>query len=90
MRYLIAHPCMNCGEPDPIVLEFHHVAGLKRDAVACLVHDGFEWPTIAAEIAKCVVLCANCHRRQTATSRRHYRARRASTHLAPGGDTPAG
>jgi len=72
---LLNHPCVECGECDPVVLEFHHVRGEKSDAVACLLRDR-EWRTIAEEIAKCVVLCANCHRRLTAAERRHYRSLR--------------
>jgi 5-methylcytosine-specific restriction endonuclease McrA len=89
LRYLEAHACVECGEPNPIVLEFHHVAGRKRDAVACLLRDCREWSMISAEIAKCVVLCANCHRRQTAASQRHYRARVAEERIAPAKGDPA-
>jgi hypothetical protein len=30
---------------------------------------------VAAEIAKCDVRCANCHRRRTATVASHYRTK---------------
>jgi hypothetical protein len=76
LDYLRLHPCVDCGEPDPVVLEFHHVRGEKRDAVACLLR-GHEWWAVAAEIAKCEVLCANCHRKRTASERGHYRSVRA-------------
>jgi hypothetical protein len=62
-----------CGEANPVVLEFHHVRGRKHDAVASLVR-GHEWWTVEAEIAKCEVLCANCHRIRTASEGRHYRS----------------
>jgi hypothetical protein len=58
LRYLQGHPCVDCGEHDPVVLEFHHVRDTKRDNVGSLVCDGYEWPIVYAEIAKCVVLCA--------------------------------
>lgn len=64
-RYLSTHPCVDCGEGDPIVLEFDHVYGVKRLAVSHMI-GSFSWATIAEEIGKCEVRCANCHRRKTA------------------------
>jgi hypothetical protein len=75
--YLIAffrsHPCVDCGETDPVVLEFDH----RRDKVFSI---GMElsrrrWQSILAEIEKCDVVCANCHRRRTALRRGALRAR---------------
>lgn len=67
LLYLLAHPCQDCGEGDPVVLEFDHVRGVKTSAITDMVRGGaYRWETIAAEIEKCVVRCANCHRRRTA------------------------
>ena len=64
--YLLGHPCVDCGEADPIVLEFdHRDASLKRESVARMVGNR-TWGTVEREIAKCDVRCANCHRRRTA------------------------
>ena len=63
--YLLAHPCGACGESDPTVLEFDHVEGIKRTEVTKLVRDGYSLRIIKEEISKCVVLCANCHKRKT-------------------------
>ena len=61
-QYLKAHPCVNCGEADPTVLEFHHRDPASKDApITALVRNGFA--RVAREIEKCDVLCANCHRR---------------------------
>ena len=76
LAYLADHPCAHCGERDPVVLEFHHRASGKLAAVAVLLKDVAPWSRIAAEIEKCTVLCANCHRRQTARDRRWWRATR--------------
>lgn len=73
VRYLHEHPCVDCGNSDPIVLEFDHVRGPKRAAVANLVNSGASWANIEREIAKCEVRCANCHRKRTAQRGNHYR-----------------
>lgn len=67
LEYLATHPCQDCGEPDPIVLEFdHRDQSAKVDSVARLVNDCKSWETVLEEIQKCDVRCANCHKRRTA------------------------
>lgn len=64
LEYLSTHPCVDCGERNPVVLEFDHL----RDKVAnvtSLVRWTGSWATIEAEIDKCEVVCANCHRKRT-------------------------
>ncbi|MGA2455529.1 MAG: hypothetical protein ABSG93_18640 [Solirubrobacteraceae bacterium] len=57
-------PCVDCGEIDPLVLEFDHT-GHKRFNIAQGVRDR-NWQSVLDEIAMCDVVCANCHRRRTA------------------------
>jgi hypothetical protein len=54
--------CARCGERTPECLEFHHVAPEAKDVeVSRLVANGASRKRILAEIARCEVLCANCH-----------------------------
>jgi hypothetical protein len=64
--------CTDCAESDPVVLEFDHL-GAKRADVATLVRRGVLLPRIAAELERCEVVCANCHRRRTAVRARWSR-----------------
>ena len=64
--FLLEHPCVDCDEGDPIVLEFDHVRGEKTANVSILIHNTSSLKRIQAEIDKCDVVCANCHRRRTA------------------------
>ena len=71
--YFRTHPCVDCAERDPVVLEFDHVGGDKSFEIGhCLPYRN--WQSILDEIAKCEVVCANCHRRRTARRRGSLRA----------------
>ena len=65
LEYLKTHPCTDCGETDIVVLQFDHVKGTKVAAVGTLIGQGCVLKVLEAEIAKCVVRCANCHTRVT-------------------------
>jgi hypothetical protein len=71
-HYLRRHPCIDCGEADPIVLDFDHVRGVKSLSVGTMISRQKSRAVIAAEIEKCEVRCSNCHRRRTAKSRDWY------------------
>jgi hypothetical protein len=62
--YLARHPCCDCGETDPVVLEFDHLRDKEFEITHALPFRS--WQKILDEIAKCEVVCANCHRRRTA------------------------
>ena len=47
--YLLSHPCVDCNEPDPRVLEFDHIKG-KGAVVSKLVADGASINRIKIEL----------------------------------------
>ena len=64
--YLMTHPCVDCGVADVRVLEFdHRDPGEKRYAVSVLARGGYSLRQVQAEVLKCDVRCANCHRIRT-------------------------
>jgi hypothetical protein len=58
--YLMDHPCVDCGNTDPVVLDFDHVQGKKKFNIGA--RGSHTIKAIKVEIAKCEVRCANCHR----------------------------
>lgn len=72
--YLSEHPCIDCGCTDIRCLEFDHVRGKKTANIAVLLKNAASWPRIEAEIAKCEVRCANCHRIKTLERGRWWRS----------------
>lgn len=55
--------CIKCGQNHPATLDFHHIEKKPGDKkVNILLKDGNTWERIEAEMNKCLVLCANCHR----------------------------
>lgn len=69
-EYLSTHPCLDCGNNNVLTLTFDHVRGTKKAAVAEMVGRGRSIGTIKEEIAKCDVVCFNCHMRREHKRRR--------------------
>lgn len=68
-----SQPCLDCGFyfPAPI-MEFDHRPGVEKvDTIARMVVQQRSWKVIEAEMAKCDLVCANCHRYRTHCSRDH-------------------
>lgn len=64
--------CSDCGyNKHPAALDFDHLPQYtKSKTVSALVGSCSPWSRIEAEIAKCEVVCANCHRVRTANRRK--------------------
>ena len=66
LRYKESQFCSICGmsgKGNPWAIEFHHKDPEdKKDIVSGMVASGYSRKRIEAEIAKCDVICANCHR----------------------------
>jgi len=72
-KYLETHCCVDCGESDPVVLDFDHVRGLKVNSVSRMCRNRSRLESLIAEIEKCDVRCSNCHRRRHAAEKGFYR-----------------
>lgn len=70
-EYKRSHPCVDCGESDPVVLDLDHVNPKKKTHNMKESRRGTVWwklsyANLFLELGKCEVRCANCHRRRTA------------------------
>ena len=74
--FLIEHCCVTCGESDPVVLELNHLGSEAKLAnISDMIQRGCSAARLNAEMAKCEILCANCHQRFTSLGRaRHYKS----------------
>jgi hypothetical protein len=84
-------PCADCGVRYPAwVMDFDHVRGEKKRSVGYAIGIGWSDAKLHAEIAKCDVVCANCHR-QRSHDRGHLNGRpRAVRFLRPIDEGPEG
>ena len=74
LDYLNQHPCVDCRESNPAILELDHRPGVhKVERVSQMVTGGYSLERIISEIEKCDVRCANCHSRKTARERGWFR-----------------
>lgn len=67
--------CIDCREKDIIVLEFDHQNN-KKLGIAEMYKNKY---SIEAELNKCVVRCANCHRRKTAKAIGYWKLKMLET-----------
>ena len=82
--YLSSHQCIDCGENDPLVLEFDHRDRLvKKGEISRIIRNGGTLEKVISEILKCDIRCANCHRRKTAKESNSWKL--AYQRLSPNG-----
>ncbi len=63
-----AGQCIKCGESDPRCLDFHHInPATKVDAISNMVRGAYSLDSLQTEIAKCNLICSNCHRKITSS-----------------------
>lgn len=62
IKYLLEHPCEECGEKRLATLSFNHrIPAKKKYNIADMVSKGYGIESIKKEVRKCEVLCLNCH-----------------------------
>lgn len=66
LEYLSERECIDCGEKDPIVLDFDHKdPKAKFKGIHRMLAGHYSWDSLLKEIEKCEIRCANCHRRKS-------------------------
>ena len=55
--------CSVCPENSPCCLEFHHTDPSEKENTVSNMVRCSSWDTLMLEVAKCVVLCSNCHKK---------------------------
>lgn len=59
---MLGGKCQNCGGVFPhFCYDFHHVDPAKKEIGMTDLQDK-RWERVLAEVKKCRLLCANCHR----------------------------
>jgi hypothetical protein len=62
--------CVDCEQTFPSVcMDFDHIRGKKVAGISYMAQHGYSLESIKSEIAKCELVCANCHRIRTWVSK---------------------
>ena len=83
--YKESSPCVYCGGFFPAAaMDLDHRPGEKKlAAVSTLVSSTRSMRVVKAEVAKCDLVCANCHRVRTATRRAEAKAAQRASRSRP-------
>jgi hypothetical protein len=64
--------CARCDEDDPACLDYHHPDDADKEMTICeMVTHGYGKAKLRMEMARCELLCANCHRKEHYTVPEH-------------------
>ncbi len=55
--------CTFCAEDHPATLDFHHTDPSKKDREVSYYVKNYQYARAMQEVEKCLVVCANCHRK---------------------------
>lgn len=67
LAYLQGKACSLCGESDIRTFEFDHLKPIEKSfSISQAVKLGYKWSDVEYEMTKCRILCANCHKKETA------------------------
>jgi hypothetical protein len=77
MDELKSGPCADCGLTfPPVCMDFDHLGDDKTQIVSRLVYGNASNARVLAEVAKCELVCSNCHRIRTFIERKQCGAPR--------------
>lgn len=62
-EYKATRGCQYCPENDPCCLDFHHLDSDTKEGNVATMMASAQVKKVREEIKKCVVVCANCHRK---------------------------
>lgn len=62
-EFMSKSECVDCGEDDRRCLEFHHLRD-KLFTISYLLTSGHSLDRLKEEMAKCDIVCSNCHRKR--------------------------
>ena len=66
VRALKQNPCTDCGIMYPYpAMDFDHCRGVKDMDISKMCRRPVTWERLLEELAKCDLVCANCHRIRT-------------------------
>jgi len=68
--------CKDCHADDWRVMQFDHVRGVKEFDIGNVIGKAFSPKRLKSEIAKCEVVCVDCHKRRTTTAHRERKLKK--------------